>query len=274
MKRFVACVAVWQGLRPKANSGWVVIDGKRMRILDGKGRTLAEAPVASVRYARTRFAMGATSVWVGEQRFMLSAGGRAGVPDDLADVPDLSGHVESAELLQLALERAGAQRARGKGSGAAAPPSSAPPPGPLEGDPLDRILAHMDDPVVSLISGASEGSKRQVKRALRAGAHIDAQDPVDRSGYTALHTAAVRGHLELVSYLLLEGASPNAVDRDGNTALFVALMSSSDDERAVEIGRMLLDAGADPRQPNAWGTSVADLDLPITRALFGGQAGG
>lgn len=273
MRRFVACVAVWQGLRPKTNSGWVVIDGTRIRILDGKGRALVEAPVASVRYARTRFAWGATTVWVGRQRFMLSQGGRAGVPDDLGDVPDLSGHVESAELLQSALARAGAQRARGTEPGVAAPPPT-PAVGPPTGDPLDRMLAHADDPVVSLISGASAGSKREVKRALRAGAHIDAQDPVDRSGYTALHAAAVHGHLELTSWLLLEGASPNAVDRDGNTALFVALMSSVDDGRAVEIGRMLLDAGADPRQPNAWGTSVADLDLPITRALFGGQAGG
>ncbi|RMZ47393.1 NACHT and Ankyrin domain protein [Aspergillus flavus] len=60
----------------------------------------------------------------------------------------------------------------------------------------------------------------KTKRLITQGAEIDAND--NSFKFTPLHCAAYRGHDEMVSFLLDNGADGNAVTRNGSTALHLA----------------------------------------------------
>ncbi|KAI8364501.1 asparaginase-domain-containing protein [Choanephora cucurbitarum] len=62
---------------------------------------------------------------------------------------------------------------------------------------------------------------------------------VDYDGRVPLHVACKEGHLKIVEYLLLHGASLHARDRTGHTPLFDAVV-----EKRSEVVRMLREAGA------------------------------
>lgn len=76
-----------------------------------------------------------------------------------------------------------------------------------------------------------------VTEAIHAGATIDERD--DR-GYSALLWAAIRGHLDIISFLLSSGADIEAKDCFGQTAVYFACVNLHD-----EITALLLDCGAD-----------------------------
>ena len=73
---------------------------------------------------------------------------------------------------------------------------------------------------MALIDVSGKGRKDAVVLLLEKGASVDAQD---KNGYTALHWASWNGHLEVVGTLLDRGASVNVQDNNGDTALFFAL---------------------------------------------------
>jgi ankyrin repeat protein len=109
----------------------------------------------------------------------------------------------------------------------------------------------------------------------------DANPNLPDAGYTALHTAVLRGDLELVRTLLKYGANPNAritqgtaITREGEdwvlptpligaTPFFLAAKYLE-----VEIMRALADAGADPRLATMDGTT------PLMAAAGIGWGGG
>jgi len=62
---------------------------------------------------------------------------------------------------------------------------------------------------------------------------------VDENNVTALRFAAQFNHLEIVKYLLSQGASTKVVAQDGRDALLSAV-----EKRNVEVVRVLLEAGA------------------------------
>lgn len=62
-------------------------------------------------------------------------------------------------------------------------------------------------------SGPFEGT---VELLLEAGAEVDVQGKAE--GFTALMTAAAEGQLEVVRLLLIHGADPDLLDKDGDTA--------------------------------------------------------
>lgn len=94
---------------------------------------------------------------------------------------------------------------------------------------LQTLLTHSDI-VVSVADGdgrqpllwaASAGSAKAVLALVRAGASVEAPD---KDGLTALHCAASRGHTDCIDSLLtLCGASPDVIDSNGCTALHYAV---------------------------------------------------
>jgi ankyrin repeat protein len=68
----------------------------------------------------------------------------------------------------------------------------------------------------ALMYAASGPYAETVGLLLRKGADVNAQGTTE--GFTALMMAAAEGQLEVVRVLLLNGASADAIDRDGDTA--------------------------------------------------------
>jgi ankyrin repeat protein len=96
--------------------------------------------------------------------------------------------------------------------------------------------------------------------------HGDEVNIADKDGFTPLHIAAQQQHADVATLLIEAGADPNARNRFGNTALWVALFNVRDGDG--EVVRVLLDAGADPDAENNSGMSprglaskVANYDL-------------
>ena len=99
---------------------------------------------------------------------------------------------------------------------------------------LQTLLTHSDivvsvedgDGRQPLLWGASAGSAKAVLALIRAGATVEASD---KDGLTALHCAASRGHTDCIDSLLtLCGASPDVIDSNGCTALHYAVTLGKD----------------------------------------------
>jgi ankyrin repeat protein len=87
---------------------------------------------------------------------------------------------------------------------------------------------------------AMNGHLEIVKLLLEHGADVNAKTK-EGYGYTALHSAASNGHLEIVKLLLEHGADVNAKTKYGGyTALHSATMNGH-----LEIVKLLLEHGAD-----------------------------
>lgn len=72
-----------------------------------------------------------------------------------------------------------------------------------------------------LLWAASAGYAKAILALIRAGASVEASD---KDGLTALHCAASRGHTDCLDTLLtLCGASPDIIDCNGCTALHYAV---------------------------------------------------
>ncbi|KAI0535217.1 ankyrin repeat-containing domain protein [Xylaria digitata] len=84
----------------------------------------------------------------------------------------------------------------------------------------------------------------------------DAEDDSYEPFQTSLHIGAERGHVSMVSMLLLAGAPVDALDSGANTALHRAT-------RSQQLGaiRLLLEHGADPNHANAMGWTPVHLGV-------------
>lgn len=77
---------------------------------------------------------------------------------------------------------------------------------------------------------------------------------VNKTGWTPLHYAATRGHVDVIQILLDENAYIDAESPNKTTPLMMAAMYGS-----IDAVRVLLDAGADPTLRNELGLSAVDF---------------
>ena len=97
---------------------------------------------------------------------------------------------------------------------------------------------------------ALEGNIEALRADLRAG--LSPTSP-DKDGNTALHVAVQGGHADAVALLIQAGGDVNATDKHGNGPLWTAGYEASKataSEARVSIVTMLLKAGADPHHKN------------------------
>lgn len=98
------------------------------------------------------------------------------------------------------------------------------------------IGLHGASSVPDLHSAAASGDLQRVRELVASGASVDMQI-TDRwetyEGQTALMWAALHGRLEVVQFLLQNGANPSIPDASGQTARDYAEMSG--DDTVVEL---------------------------------------
>jgi len=109
---------------------------------------------------------------------------------------------------------------------------------------------------------AREGQEKAAAVLIQAGASLAARDA---EGCLPLHGAASTGHPETIKLLLHARSDVSAVDYKGNTALHLAAARIWGND---DVGRLLLDAGAEVNSKNANGyTPLACADDWGSRAF-------
>lgn len=106
---------------------------------------------------------------------------------------------------------------------------------------------------------SADGQVESVTRALQDDPNLIQSQ--DSSGYTALHHAAIGGHVDVVEVLLEGGAQIDSVGSRGETALLLASSKGN-----YEVVRLLTEQGADPNKASA------DGKTPLHKAAIAGSA--
>lgn len=127
-----------------------------------------------------------------------------------------------------------------------------------DSDLVKKLLAQGADPDARdqsgnsvLMHAAAGGSEEILSWLLTRGAQVNQVNQANQNGWTALMSAAERGHTPLVKRLLAQGANPEAQSRSGWTALMCAAHSGYPD-----LLEALLAAGANPARQRADGRSA------------------
>ncbi|KAI4838317.1 acyl-CoA-binding protein [Plasmodium brasilianum] len=100
--------------------------------------------------------------------------------------------------------------------------------------------------------GVVEENIEQIKNTLKN--HPSLINKKNTSGLTALHYACDRGYLDIVKFLVDQGADIHAEDSFGDTALHIAAYSEK-----REIIEYLISAGADANRKNLDGMSITSI---------------
>ncbi|WP_231970353.1 ankyrin repeat domain-containing protein [Polynucleobacter necessarius] len=77
---------------------------------------------------------------------------------------------------------------------------------------------------------------------------------IDHIGWTPLHYACTRGHLNVAQFLVSNGADVNSLSTSGSTPLMMAVQSGNE-----ELIKYLLDKGADLQIRNSQGLTAIDI---------------
>lgn len=107
----------------------------------------------------------------------------------------------------------------------------------------------------------------EIRRLLALGADIDVRN---YKGKTGLHCAAKAGFLSVIDLLIEKGATIDAPDNNGETALFEAIRSTiKDGEKQRAAIEALLVKGADPNVKNGKGQTPLQIARRMRRADAG-----
>jgi len=108
-------------------------------------------------------------------------------------------------------------------------------------------IDHINSMVITALQYAcNHKSKEMITLLIKQGGDLSVID--EESGFTLLHTAALKGYLWLVKLLIEKGLNVNARDKEGNGPLWIA-------GNKHEIGTYLMENGADPKMENYHGNS-------------------
>jgi ankyrin repeat protein len=113
-------------------------------------------------------------------------------------------------------------------------------------------LAEIGDGRSAIHQAAARGDLPLLTLLIKNGARVDAED---RYGETPLYFAAQYGNLEAARLLLSQGANPNS--RTRFTAM-TPLLAAAEGAHA-QLAKLLLASAADPKARNAFGQSARDL---------------
>jgi ankyrin repeat protein len=79
---------------------------------------------------------------------------------------------------------------------------------------------------------------------------------IDHIGWTPLHYACAKGHLEVAQYLLMNGAIVDSLSPGNTTPLMMAVQSGNE-----TLIKLLLDQGADLQIRNTAGLTAIDIAI-------------
>lgn len=162
------------------------------------------------------------------------------------------------------------------------------------------ILAEVtaEEPFVAmnsaLFTAVRNDDIQNAKNALTGGAIIDAEDDTNHLRLQPIQVAVLRGNIEMLNFLIDNGADPFIIDRNGDALLFHAVTSGNADmvklflengldvnvvtsefasgnlsvaarDGSIEIGKLLIEYGADLEMPDQNG------DPPLNSAAYFGQ---
>ena len=102
-----------------------------------------------------------------------------------------------------------------------------------------------------LMIASIEGNLPLVKRLIQIQ-----KAQINHIGWTPLHYACARGHLEVAQYLLANGAIVDALSPSNTTPLMMAVQSGNE-----ALVKLLLDKGADLQVRNSQGFTAIDIAL-------------
>lgn len=106
-------------------------------------------------------------------------------------------------------------------------------------------------PKTDIFAASGDGNLEAVRRHIAAGADINAAEPA--AGGTPLIVATVTGQIEVVRFLIENGASLTVANNDGATALHTAAFFAH-----PEVVRLLIDHGAEVNAKNIRGETPLD----------------
>ena len=110
-----------------------------------------------------------------------------------------------------------------------------------------------------LINAAFYGNMDLLKWLISEGADVNARD---KKGYAALHFSVQENKSDCVNLLLKSKADPNIQDENGNTPAAVAVLNWKAGENFGNL-KALIDAGADLKLKNKAGNSVYSI-IPVS----------
>ena len=121
--------------------------------------------------------------------------------------------------------------------------------------------------LVYVCRGDNGEHPEEILRLLELGADINVRN---HKGKTALHCAAKAGFLGVIELLIKKGATIDAPDNNGETALFEAIRSTiKDGEKQRAAIEALLVKGADPNLKNGKGLTALQVAQRMRRADAG-----